>query len=108
MEFIITVLTDIWNHINESIDWIIFLMVIASGYAIRSFALFKNIPKTRKVIFISLIVTLIYGFIQKIDPGVYVASYFLAFGFHTVLIKWLDSKILKSIGGGGQQKPPKD
>ena len=110
MDLVTTIFADIWTHINEGVNWIVFLLVIASGYASRSISLFNDVKKITKVLVFSFVSTFIFAIYAKVDPGTYIASYFLAFGFHTVLMRWMDSKLLnvfsKSIGGGGHQQPP--
>jgi hypothetical protein len=83
-------LNDIWNHILPLIDWVVFLLVIASGYFIRVTPLLENLSTTKKVLIFSLIITIIYTIAAGVDIGVYVASYFLAFGFHSAIIKMIE------------------
>ena len=91
-----TILTDVWSHIQEAINWVIVLLVISSGYLGRN-QLFRTLTKitsqTARVVIISLIVTVGYTFFAKISASVFIASYFFAFGFHTVIIKFVERKI---------------
>lgn len=111
MEILQTILTDIWEHINSSIDWVIVLLVISSGYVLGRIdftrkLLFKS--QTLRVIAVSLGVTLIYAIFTVVPAGKYIASYFIAFGFHTVIIKWIDRRVNRSTNPSPPPPPDDD
>lgn len=83
-------LNDIWNYLLPMINWVVFVLVIASGYFIRATPILKKCSTTLKVLVFSLVVTVIYAISTKVNVGVYVASYFLAFGFHSAIIKMVE------------------
>lgn len=83
-------LNDVWQHLLPMINWVVFVLVIASGYFIRATPILKKWSTTTKVLVFSLMITLIYSIATKVDVGVFVASYFLAFGFHSVILKMLE------------------
>ncbi len=94
-----TIFNDIWSSINENIEWAIVIIVWAGGYGIR---LLKILPKwstTIKVALASLLLTVIYALVEKTPIGLALVSYVFAFGFHTLVIKWIDRKISNKIGG---------
>lgn len=94
------VLTDIWAHLKDTIDFTIVCIVIASGYLLArgrvGFAFFGRISQTLRVILISLPLTLAYGLSRDVDFGTMVASYFISFGFHSVVLKFID-KLVKNL-----------
>jgi len=83
-------LNDVWQHLLPMINWVVFVLVIASGYFIRATPMLKRWCTTLKVLVFSLIVTVIYAVSVKLNLGVFVASYFLAFGFHSAILKMLE------------------
>ena len=93
-------LNDIWTNLLPMINWVIFVLVIASGYFIRVTPMLKNFSKTLKVLIFSLIISLSYAIFEKINPGVFIASYFAAFGFHSAILKLIErffTKTLKNV-----------
>ena len=109
-------LNEIWQHINPLIDWVVFALVIALGYLVKVANLLTSVlPKhsnTLKILVFSLIVTVLYSYFQGISVGKFIASYFLAFGFHSAILKLIERKLFpnsqilnsKTIGGS---IPPK-
>jgi len=93
-----TILTDIWTQINTSIDVVLMITIIAVGYifgrtALAS-ALFPKWHTTAKVLIVAVPVTILYTYFQKVAPGIAIASFFIAFGFHTVVLKYIDRFVL--------------
>jgi hypothetical protein len=83
-------LNDIWNYLLPMIDWVVFALVIASGYFIRATPILKSLDTTVQVLIISTIVTGIYALTAGLNLGIWVASFFLAFGFHSAVLKLLE------------------
>lgn len=83
-------LNDVWQHLLLVINWVIFLLVIASGYFVRVTPILKNHSTTIKVLFFSSSVTILYAILTKVDAGTFIASYFIAFGFHSAILKVIE------------------
>ena len=90
-------LNDIWTNLLPMINWVIFVLVIASGYFIRATPILKNCSKTLKVLIFSLIISVSYAVFEKINPGVFIASYFIAFGFHNAILKLIERFFTKTV-----------
>lgn len=90
-------LNDIWNYILPMIDWVVFSLVIASGYFIRATPILKKYSTTLKVLLFSLVISLSYAVFEKINPGVFIASYFIAFGFHSAILKLIEGFFTKTV-----------
>lgn len=90
-------LNDIWTNLLPMINWVIFILVIASGYFIRATPILKNCSKTLKVLIFSLIISVSYAVFEKINPGVFIASYFIAFGFHSAILKLIERFFTKTV-----------
>lgn len=88
-------LNDIWNNIQPMINWVVFVLVIASGYFIRATPILKKCSTTLKVLIFSLVVTVIYAVSTKLNIGVFIASYFIAFGFHSAILKLIERLFIK-------------
>ena len=93
-------LNEIWQHINPLIDWMVFALVIALGYLVKVANLLTGIlpeySNTLKILLFSLIVTVLYSYFQGISGGKFIASYFLAFGFHSAILKLIERKLFPS------------
>ena len=81
---------EIKDYIIPFIDWIVFLLVITSGYVIRATKLFPKVSTTLKVLITALVVTVSYSVSVDVKLGVFIASFFLAFGFHGAVLKLLE------------------
>ena len=92
------IFNDIWNNINNLLDWGIIIIVWGSGYGILLFRRLKKISKTIRVLIASFVLTAVYVFANNSDVGVSIVSYVFAFGFHTIALKWVDRKILRNVG----------
>lgn len=92
-------INDVWNNIQPMINWVVFVLVIASGYFIRATPILKKCSTTLKVLIFSLIVTVIYAISTKLNIGVFIASYFIAFGFHSAILKLLERVFVKKDSG---------
>ena len=95
-----TIFTDIWNHINSSINWTVVLLVVTAGYVARQkwmIDLTKINNKTKRIVLISLMVVSAYSMVGKLKPEMVIASYFFAFGFHAVLLKILEHWLGKQV-----------
>lgn len=88
-------LNDIWTNIQPMINWVVFVLVIASGYFIRATPILKKCSTTLKVLIFSLIVTVIYAISTKLNVGIFIASYFIAFGFHSAILKLIERFFIK-------------
>ena len=88
---------DIWNEIMPNINWAIFILVIASGYFVRVTPILNRCSTTLKVLIFSLSITVLYGFASNINLGVFIVSYFSAFGFHSAIIKLIERYIKNKI-----------
>lgn len=99
-------LNQVWEAIFPQMNWVVFLLVISVGYFITKTAVFKNWKwnTTFKILAISAPISIIYYCLSDADAGSSFASFCLAFGFHAVILKPLES-IIKSIGGGGVSDP---
>jgi len=84
---------DVYNYIMPLIDWMVFALVIASGYFVRVTKLLPKKSTTTKVLLSSLFVTVLYTLVQGVPWGMFIASYFLAFGFHSSIIKLIERKV---------------
>jgi ABC-type transport system involved in cytochrome bd biosynthesis fused ATPase/permease subunit len=80
---------EIVSFAEPFINWMVFGLVIVSGWFITSVKFCGRCGKTFKVMVISLIVTGFYAYSYKLHLGKYVASWFMAFGVHTTIIKFL-------------------
>lgn len=89
-------LNDIWNTILPMIDWVVFALVIASGYFIRVTPILKKCSITVKVLVVSSVVTGIYAISTGLNLGIWIASFFLAFGFHSAVLKLLERLLFPS------------
>lgn len=89
-------LNDIWTDLLPMINWVIFVLVIASGYFIRATPILKKCSTTLKILIFSLITSVSYAVFEKINPGVFIASYFIAFGFHSAILKLIERFFTKS------------
>lgn len=82
------------SQINAEISFIIVLITLALGYVVRDLPFLKKWHKIYKIAIVTLPVTLLYMHLQDdINFGMWVASYAAAFGFHALLIKWIENKI---------------
>jgi hypothetical protein len=85
-------LDQIFNQILPVIDWVVFFLVITSGYLVRGIKTpkIKKYSTIGKVLVCSLVVSILYSIFAGVNPGKFIASYFIAFGFHTVIIKKIE------------------
>ena len=86
-------LNDIWKELLPMINWVIFAIVIGSGYFIRATPILKKISTTLKVFLFSLITTSAYTFYAEIEISIFISSYFISFGFHSAIIKFSRVKV---------------
>jgi hypothetical protein len=89
-------LNDIWTNLLPVINWVVFIIVIASGYFIRATPILKKCSTTLKVLIFSLVISLSYAVFERLNPGVFIASYFIAFGFHSAILKLIERFFTKS------------
>ena len=87
------IFNDVWNNINSLLDWGIIIIVWASGYGITLFKGLKAISKTVRVLIVSVIFTAFYAFSRGSDIGITIVSYVFAFGFHTLILKWIEDAL---------------
>lgn len=87
----------VYNFIMPLIDWMVFALVLASGYFVRATKLLPKWSKTIKILVFSIIVTLSYSIANDVESGVFIASYFMAFGFHSAILKLLERAISKIV-----------
>jgi len=78
-----------WNAINENINFIVVLIVITAGYMVRWINILPYWNKTLKIAIIGLVVSLIYILIEGVSASQWLVSYFVAFGFHSLILKKL-------------------
>ena len=94
MEF----LTDIWTSLQGSLDWTIIILVWASGYLIArtkiTTGIFPKLSVTLRVVMISFVLSVIYALFAHIWFEIWFASYFFAIGFHTAIIKLIETALL--------------
>ena len=57
----------------------------------------KNCSKTLKVLIFSLITSVSYAVFEKINPGIFIASYFTAFGFHSAILKLIEKFFTRTV-----------
>lgn len=93
MELLNNFINQVYNFIMPLIDWMVFLLVLASGYFVRVTKVLPKLSKTLKILVFSLIVTILYSFASGVEPGIFIASYFIAFGFHSAVLKMFERKI---------------
>lgn len=93
-----TILTDLWNQLAASVDLVLVVVIIACGYLVGRAGLlgraFSNLRNTYKVLIVAVPVTVAYTILQGVAPGVAVATFFVAFGFHGVVLKFIDKWVL--------------
>lgn len=90
-------LDEIFNALLPMVDWLVFALVIASGYFVRATPILKNLSTTVKVLIISTVVTGIYALTAGLNLGIWVASFFLAFGFHSAVLKLLERLLFPKV-----------
>jgi len=104
--------TEILTQIQGSINWIVFALVIASGYFVRATPILKNYSTTSKLLTISFVTVALYVYFAKVDVAVAIASYFITVGFHTLIIKQLERRFIPSERAKYQMRrstaPPED
>lgn len=93
---LIKVVSDIYNYLIPIIDWMVFILVIAIGYLVRGANLLPKWSNTLKIFVFSFVVTLSYSYFSEVNMGKFIASYFLAFGFHSAILKIIERKISNS------------
>lgn len=98
-------LNDIWTNLQPMINWVVFVLVIASGYFIRVTPILEKCSTTLKVLIFSLVISVSYAVFEKLNPGMFIASYFIAFGFHSAILKLLERAIFGDGDSGGSEKP---
>jgi hypothetical protein len=87
------IIGDIWKELNENLSFIIVLIVIATGYMVRWAKILTKWNTTLKLALFSMATSITYMFISdKVDWSIWFASYFCAFGMHTVIIRWFEDK----------------
>lgn len=88
--------TEILTQIQGSINWIVFALVIASGYFVRATPILKKHSTTSKLLLFSFVTVALYVYFAKVDVAVAIASYFITVGFHTLIIKQLERRFIPS------------
>ena len=96
-KYIMNFINDIWTNLLPMINWVVFILVIASGYFIRATPILKKCSTTLKVLIFSLVISISYAVFEKLNPGVFIASYFIAFGFHSAILKLIERFFTKSV-----------
>lgn len=86
-------LEEIIKQIQPLVNWAVFVLVIAIGYFVRVTPVLLQHSKTLKIFILSFIITLAYAISEQLSPGVYLVSYFTAFGFHSAILKVLEKKL---------------
>jgi len=81
--------------ISFCVNWIIFILVIVSGYAARliSFSVFKS--KRLQILAVTVVATIIYALIFKVSVVIVLTSYLLARGLHSSIIALIEKYIFK-------------
>ncbi|AUC13837.1 hypothetical protein BTO06_01130 [Tenacibaculum sp. SZ-18] len=85
--------TELVDSVISNINVMIVLLVITSGWFVHKVPIVFVKSKTLKIIVFSLIVTIPYAISLKVGLGKYIASYWIAFGFHTTILKFLERYI---------------
>lgn len=84
-----TVIANFWQAINDNISYIVVLLVVTSGYIVRWLKVFPQFSTTLKIALLGCIVSIVYTLLSDVTISQWLVSYFVAFGFHTVIIKKL-------------------
>ena len=92
-------MTEILTQLQLNINWTIFSLVISSGYFIRVTPILKKYTTTTKVFIFSFLIVFLYVYFAKIETSTIISSYFIAIGFHSVIIKQFEKIIKKNIVG---------
>jgi hypothetical protein len=87
------IIGDIWKEISENLSFMIVLIVVATGYMVRWLKILVKWNTVLKLALFSLVTSVIYTLLNgNVDWGIWFASYFCAFGMHTVIIRWFEDK----------------
>ena len=109
----IPILSDIWSAVKDQLNWVIFLIVLFVGYGIRMIPYGKKWRLTARILYSTIIVSGAYAIAMKISIGVWIASYFITIGAHSLIIKLIEGWFVKrfpSLGEIGRHvgpRPPK-
>jgi hypothetical protein len=89
----------LWEAFNANIDWVIVLLVIASGYFQSAYLKNVNIADALKTLLVSFVVSGIYLLLagdiaNKASLAKYFFSFFLATSLYEILLKGWTKKLI--------------
>jgi hypothetical protein len=89
----------LWDAFNANIDWVIVILVIASGYFQSAYLKDLNFNDALKTLFVSFVVSGIYLLLvgdlnDKASLARYFFSYFIATSLYEILLKSWTKKLI--------------